>query len=76
MVQIDQLIHAFHWDAKADAPVRALGNNLIEGKHWDVVAFLDRLSLGSQTLADAEAVKQEWRRKVKTMAAMRGCEEN
>jgi hypothetical protein len=75
MMQIDRLIHAFHWDAKADAPVRAVGNNLIEGKHWDVVAFLDRLSLGAQTRPDAEAVKQEWRRKVKVMAAMQARKE-
>jgi hypothetical protein len=52
-----------------------VGNNLIEGKHWDVVAFLDRLSLGAQTRPDAEAVKQEWRRKVKVMASMRACRE-
>ena len=70
------MIHSFHWDAKAEAPVRAVGNNLIEGKHWDVVAFLDRLSLGTQTQPDAETVKQKWRRKVKVMATMRACKKN
>lgn len=73
MVQIDQLLHAFHCDLKTNAPVRAFANNLIEGSHWDVVRFLDELSLGPQTSPDAEQAKQEWRQKVKTMAALRGC---
>jgi hypothetical protein len=73
MVLIDQLIHAFHWDAKANAPVRAVASNLIEGSHWDVVAFLDRLSLGPQTRPDTSQAKQEWRQNVKIMARLRGC---
>jgi len=41
---IDRLIHRFHWDLKAGMPNRSAANNLLEGSHDQVVAFLDRLS--------------------------------
>jgi hypothetical protein len=43
MVCIDQLIHAFHISLRTQKPGRSFANNLIEGSHKDVVAFLDRL---------------------------------
>lgn len=58
---IDRLIHEFHWDAKFNEPNRSVGNNLIEGKHAEVVEFLDALSEGGG------ADKEEWRQ---TMARM------
>ena len=58
---IDRLIHEFHWDAKFNEPNRSVGNNLIEGRHAEVVEFLDALSAGGG------ADKEEWRR---TMARM------
>ena len=56
MLLIDRLIHDFHWDAKVGEPNRSVGNNLIEGSHADVVAFLDALSANGR-----EADKSNWR---------------
>jgi len=61
MLAIDQLIHAFHWDAGLDLPNRAFANNLIEGSFKDVVALLDRLSA-----VDPES-KQRWRETIDRM---------
>jgi hypothetical protein len=44
MVLIDRLIHSFHWSLEEDQPNRSAANNLIEGNHDQVVAFLDRLT--------------------------------
>ena len=49
MVLIDQLIHAFHMNLKADIG-RPVATNLIEGKLRDVIHFLNKLS-GSDTSA-------------------------
>lgn len=65
---VDRLIHAFHWDMKLHVPNRAVGNNLIQGSHADVVAFLDRLTLNT----DDPASKDEWRRTVNAMWQRRG----
>ena len=44
MFLIDRLIHSFHWSLKENLPARSAANNLIEGNHDDVVAFLDELT--------------------------------
>ena len=46
MLLIDRLIHAFHWSLRHNRPHGPAANNLIEGSHADVVAFLDRLADG------------------------------
>lgn len=44
LIAIDRLLHEFHWDARLNLPNRSISNNLIEGSHRQVVAFLDSLS--------------------------------
>lgn len=61
LLRIDRLIHEFHWDAKLRLPNRSVANNLIEGTHVQVIAFLDDLSA-----VDPER-KARWRATVETM---------
>lgn len=62
---IDRLIHEFHWDAKKKVPNRSVGNNLIEGSHQSVVAFLDELSSMGGVDKDAwrQTISQMWSRR-------------
>jgi len=62
MVCIDQLIHSFHISLRTGKAGRSFGNNLIEGSHDDVVAFLDRLSA-----KPGGVNKEEWRAEVDRM---------
>ena len=61
MVLIDQLIHAFHWDLRNPAANRSVANNLIEGSHNQVIAFLDRLSYGEGGTPMMAERKEQWR---------------
>ena len=45
MFRIDKLLHGFHWSVKY-GPTRPVAVNLIEGRLWDVILFLDELSYG------------------------------
>ena len=65
MLLIDKLIHSFHWDLKLNLPNRSAANNLIEGNHDQVVAFLDQLS-GIES-----DDKTTWRETVQTMMKRR-----
>lgn len=65
MFLIDRLIHSFHWSIKIAQPARSVANNLIEGDHDQVVAFLDGL-----TGLDAER-KSEWRETMQEMMRRR-----
>ncbi len=65
--QIDQLIHAFHWDMKQRVPNRSVGNNLIVGSHQEVVAFLDGLSDGGENAIGTVEAKTQWRETVQHM---------
>ena len=65
MLLIDKLIHSFHWNLKLNLPNRSAANNLIEGNHDQVVAFLDQLS-GVDTND-----KTVWRETVETMMKRR-----
>lgn len=65
MLLIDKLIHSFHWNLKLNLPARSAANNLIEGSHDQVVAFLDQLSG-----IDTEG-KTAWRETVETMMKRR-----
>lgn len=44
MYLIDRLIHCFHGSLEESLPTRSVANNLIEGDHDQVVAFLDKLT--------------------------------
>jgi hypothetical protein len=68
---IDRLIHEFHWDGKFGVPNRSVGNNLIEGRHEDVVAFLDALSANGR-----EDSKEHWREIAERMRERRGGRRN
>ena len=65
MLLIDQLLHAFHWNLKLNLPSRSAANNLIEGSHDQVVAFLDKLSG-----IDSDS-KASWRETVQIMMKRR-----
>jgi hypothetical protein len=62
---IDRLIHSFHWSLKEDLPGRSAANNLIEGNHDQVVAFLDQL-----TGIDTDQ-KAKWRETMERMMQRR-----
>jgi len=65
MFLIDRLIHSFHWSIKEKQPARSVANNLIEGNHDQVVAFLDEL-----TGLDQEE-KTAWRETMHRMMSRR-----
>lgn len=62
MVYIDQLIHSFHISLRTGKTTRSFANNLIEGSHDQVVAFLDRLSAKTGGVD-----KDQWRTEIKNM---------
>jgi len=62
---IDRLIHSFHWDLTVNLPNRSVANNLIEGNHDQVVAFLDALSGGEPE------TKRRWRETAEVMMKRR-----
>ena len=55
MLLIDQLIQAFHQGIIANVGHRTAANNLIEGNHEQVVAFLEKLAGNAQNPQDKEA---------------------
>jgi hypothetical protein len=65
ILAIDRLIHGFHWDLQVNKPNRAAANNLIEGNHDQVVAFLDALSGGDP------GTKEAWRETATAMMRRR-----
>ena len=62
MVCIDQLIHSFHISLRTGKSGRSFANNLIEGSHDQVVAFLDKLSAKTGGVD-----KDQWRSEVDNM---------
>ncbi len=60
MVLIDQLLHSFHWNVET-GPRRPSAVNLIEGKLWEVIAFLDRLSYGEGSTPGTREQRAAWR---------------
>ncbi len=59
MVQIDRLIHRFHWELRADQG-RSGAVGLIGGRPHEVVAFLDQLSYGDDTMPELRRTHAEW----------------
>jgi ribosomal protein L37AE/L43A len=62
MLAIDNLIHGFHWYQKF-GPTRPVAVNLIEGRLGEVIAFLDRLSLGPESTPGIQEKHAEWEEK-------------
>ena len=71
MLLIDQLIHAFHWSIKYSVPHRAAANNLIEGNHKQVIAFLDSLAYGDQSTPGTQETRAAWRNTAEEMQRFR-----
>lgn len=73
VVLIDRLIHAFHHSLKAGSgvPHRSAANNLVEGSHENVVAFLDRLTYGEASTPGLAQTRERWQDDVQTMRAVR-----
>jgi hypothetical protein len=71
MFLIDQLIHAFHQGIIAGMPHRSAANNLIEGSHRQVVAFLDQLTFGDGSTPGLKERQAEWREKAKAAERVR-----
>lgn len=71
MVSIDQLIHAFHQRIVAGMPHRSAANNLIEGNHDQVIAFLDELTYGKESTPGLPEEHVKWQEKVKEVKRVR-----
>jgi hypothetical protein len=62
MLLIDQLIHRWHWQARADRALgRPAGVNLIEGSRAQVLALLDELSYGPASSDTLHETRDAWR---------------
>ncbi len=73
---MDRLIHAFHHGLSrdlegADIPHRSAANNLIEGSHEKVVAFLDALTYGDGSAPELRQSHTEWRQATQKMWQVR-----
>jgi predicted RNA-binding Zn-ribbon protein involved in translation (DUF1610 family) len=61
MLLIDQLIHRWHWQARADRALgRPAGVNLIEGSRAQVLALLDELTYGPASSDTLYASRDTW----------------
>lgn len=67
MLLIDQLIHGFHQSLTGD-PTRTTGVNLIEGRYYEVVEFLDRLTYGDNSTAGLKENHTAWRDTINAVA--------
>jgi len=61
MVEIDRLLHGFHY-AVATGPRRPAAVNLIEGRLWDVIAFLNELTYGDASTPGTRDADASWRK--------------
>ncbi len=53
------------------SPHETTANNLIEGNHEQVVAFLDNLTYGDTSTSELKAMQTEWRMKAEEMQQRR-----
>lgn len=64
LLEIDRLIHAFHWELKS-APGRSAARELIYARNTtELLTFLDRLTYGGGSTPELRAGKAEWDRKL------------
>ncbi len=61
MLQIDQLLHAFHINMLTNRATRAAAVNLITGRYLEVVNFLDRLSYSPGSTPGLLESRRAWR---------------
>lgn len=66
MVLIDQLLHGFHWYVKF-GNTRAVAVNLLQGRLWEIVEFLDELSRGPESTTGVEERYREWQENSRNM---------
>jgi len=59
MLQIDRLIHGFHWHQKYGA-TRPVAINLIDGRLSDVLQFLDQLHEGEDISPRLRGLREQW----------------
>jgi len=71
MVEIDRLLHGFHY-AVATGPRRPAAVNLIEGRLWDVIAFLNELTYGDASTPGTRDAAASWRRDMNAALASWG----
>jgi hypothetical protein len=62
VLQIDRLLHGFHWFFKNNTPTRPVAINLIEGRLGEVLALLDELSYGPGSTRGLPETRAEWER--------------
>jgi hypothetical protein len=60
VLQIDRLIHGFHWFLRMEYPTRPVAVNLIEGRLVEVIEFLDGLAVGTGSTPGVSERKAEW----------------
>lgn len=65
MVHIDRLLHGFHY-AVETGPRRPAAVNLIEGRLWDVIEFLNELTYGEGSTSGMRETAASWREDVNT----------
>lgn len=66
MVLIDQLLHGFHWYVKF-GNTRTVAVNLLQGRLWETIEFLDELSRGPESTAGVEERYREWQENSRNM---------
>jgi hypothetical protein len=71
MTLIDQLIHAFHQSIRYPIAHRSAANNLIEGNHAQVVAFLDQLTYGAASTPEVHDTHTTWQATMQQMQRFR-----
>ena len=64
MILIDKLVHECHRSLQEDVYTRPVAVNLIAGKMIQVIALLDDLAYGPESTPGAEAVRDDWRKRV------------
>lgn len=64
MLLIDRLIHGFHWTLRTREPTRTTAINLIEGRYFQVVEFLDSLSYGTSSTPGMLETHRQWRQRI------------
>jgi hypothetical protein len=71
LLLIDQLLHTFHQGLIANLPHRSAANNLIEGNHQQVIAFLDELTYGDESTPSLKEQQAIWREQMKQVERIR-----
>ena len=66
MLLIDRLIHGFHWYLKGNHATRPVAVNLIEGRLYEVMDFLDDLTYGEGSTPGTRENKAAWDEHIQT----------